>query len=397
MNPELVSLILKDDVKGLSEHADNESICSSSYAIDVGHFCIIPMNSLSLMHVAAYANATECLTYLHKTHKLSVNTVSSEGLTPFHYACFGGAAKCARLILSILKENSDENNDLIQTLFNADYSNARLNLPLLTTNNSSTEIMNLLFENGYSFEKYQPDQKIFIERLLNHAIYLKNTGCLEILLKHIKQTKNSSGYTLLMLAVIARRNQTIPIILKTECDPEAMTNDHRTALEYACFQGNYEAARMISDVIVNIDIPRNIDAPSAVHWICQSQDIRIAEIFLPRGINVNRLDNEGRAGPFFMLDTGDEDENIKILDLLYKYGFNVNLHANGKNSLLGEYVSSMKLSYKIIEWLLSKGADTSYPLYRGFRRKEKAETIGEFMRRSSKYNKKMKELVDKYL
>ena len=246
--------------------------------------------------------------------------------------------------------------------------------------------MTLLFENGYSFDKYQPIQMSLIRKICSNM-----NSCIEILRENAIK-----GLTPLMRAVVRNNIAEIQNMLNEGCDPEAMTEKYETALSKACLMGNYDAVRIIANALVNVDIPENIKAASAVHWICRSHDIRIAEIILSKGINVNRLDNKGRPGPSCMPYMGDENENIMILNLLKSAGFDVNLHEEGKNTILGEFITSIKFPYKLIEWCLANGADTSYKLHSTIHEKE-GITIGDYMRLLSKRHKKMKELVDKYL
>jgi ankyrin repeat protein len=322
------------------------------------------------MHIAAYANATECLLYLHSIDKLAFKARSASGHRPFHYACIGGALECAHVIVSLYEQS--EIGDSLQDLFNDDYKDAKTNLPYLAAFSESPGILTIIFESGYNYEKYEKSQIEFTNLAINQVIKAKNIECLKIILRYLKPTKYSSGQTPLMLAVINNLNEAVSLLLKTKCSPEAKIADHKliingtpcklniiSALSYACFSKNYEAVKMIAGVLdeKNVDIPENINAPAMIHSIVQSRDIRIAEIILQKNINVNRIDQDGRTAVHYMRDVGNEDEHIKMLDLLHKYGLNVNLCKKGKNSILGDFLSGIGKQFKIIEWLISKGAD----------------------------------------
>ena len=101
---------------------------------------------------------------------------------------------------------------------------------------------------------------------------------------------------------------------------------------------------------------------AAVHWICQSINPEIARTILSKGIDVNRLDEEGHAGTFCLVDHADEDVTIQIIELLCEYGFDVNIKCisadcTPQNSVLGDFVSSIHRPIKVIDWLLDHGAD----------------------------------------
>ena len=126
----------------------------------------------------------------------------------------------------------------------------------------------------------------------------------------------------------------------------------------------------------NIDLPFGYQDQGAVHWICSSHNPEIARIILSKGgVDVNRLDKEGRMGPYYMLDVGKEEENIEVLELLFQAGLNINKKTEKTASILGEYVSAITKQTKVIEWLLAHGADMNSKLTTG-------QTILEFMNQS---------------
>lgn len=80
---------------------------------------------------------------------------------------------------------------------------------------------------------------------------------------------------------------------------------------------------------------------------------------LDRGIEVNRFDEKGKPGPAYLVDSVPEQVQIKFLDLLIKYGYDVNaldtLH-DGK-PIIVHFLESIKQSPNVIKWLLEHGAD----------------------------------------
>ncbi|OHT12418.1 ankyrin repeat-containing protein [Tritrichomonas foetus] len=127
--------------------------------------------------------------------------------------------------------------------------------------------------------------------------------------------------------------------------------------------------------MTNIDLPPYTQSKAAVHWICTSCNPEIARIILAKGIDVNRLDHDGHMGPFYMLDVGEEDEIIEVLELLLQAGLDVNKKTPTTSSILGEFVSSITKPLKIIEWLLAHGASMNSKLTTG-------QTIFEFMKQT---------------
>ena len=59
---------------------------------------LIPENSLTLMHVAAFYDSFEMLLYLY-SQGLPLSITSGGSYFPLHYACIGRAKECAAYIL----------------------------------------------------------------------------------------------------------------------------------------------------------------------------------------------------------------------------------------------------------------------------------------------------------
>lgn len=135
----------------------------------------------------------------------------------------------------------------------------------------------------------------------------------------------------------------------------------------------------------NIDIPPEWQYKAAVHWACSSCNPEITRIILSHGIDVNRLDQDGHMGPFYMLDIGNQENTIEVLELLLQAGLDINKKTPNSSSILSDYVSSITKPLKIIEWLLAHGANMNEKMNNGL-------TIYEFMCRS----RDLKALADRY-
>ena len=118
--------------------------------------------------------------------------------------------------------------------------------------------------------------------------------------------------------------------------------------------------RFLLSKISEVDIPENEIGVSAVHWLCNSHSPAVAQMFLERGINPNRYDNEGRPGPFYLVDSCSNNQDaIAILDLLVKYGYDLNEHPANGIPILAHYLNSISIRncVDIVEWLVSHGAN----------------------------------------
>lgn len=82
--------------------------------------------------------------------------------------------------------------------------------------------------------------------------------------------------------------------------------------------GNIERA-------TDIEIPLpNVKGP--VHWMCTLLDVDIAKEFLKFNIDVNRFDQDGNTGLYFLKNKPKyEKEVLEIMELLINAGFDVNI------------------------------------------------------------------------
>lgn len=216
---------------------------------------------------------------------------------------------------------------------------------------------------------------------IEQAIKSRNVECLKLLLEQSKNRVDAKDYTALMIAIKHGQVQAVPLLLQNGEDPSFFTKDkNECALQLACFQKQTEVVKILCDALTVIEPDPDKSDKSAVHWACSSHDAEIVKIILDKGIDVNRLDKLGHSGPFYMLDVGEDDEVIKILELLIEYNFNVNIQGKNENggmanTILGDFVSSITKPCKVIEWLLQHGADPT-------RRMVNGERICDFIRKA---------------
>lgn len=166
-----------------------------------------------------------------------------------------------------------------------------------------------------------------------------------------------------MLAIATNEQDLVPFLVECGENPEYSTPErHETALSLACYQSFRQTVKYLCEHMSKVDIDPTIRAKAAVHWICQSNDPEIVKIVLKKGIDVNRLDENGHTGAYYLQDHADQQTTIIIIELLYEHGFDLNIQGKsvtGKevNTILGDYVSSIHRPEKVIRWLLQHGAD----------------------------------------
>lgn len=97
-------------------------------------------------------------------------------------------------------------------------------------------------------------------------------------------------------------------------------------------------------------------------------------MILDRSIDVNRFDEKGRPGTYFLVDSVKVPYSsiIEILDLLVQHGYQLNSFCNKPpgQTILAYFLQSIEINQgvmDIIKWLLQHGADPNIRFQNGKR------------------------------
>lgn len=301
---------------------------------------ILPSDYISLLHIAAYCDSLESFIFLNNIG-ISIDQKSVNSYLPIHYACLSGSYEIVAYILSI---DSHQASIISQVEYHQTY---------LATISGNCDILRLLFEKG---AKPQNNNKS-----VRKSIKMKNSECLRILLENeSKKYYEKYEYSNVMTAIANGNQEAVPLLFEygDKLD-HVVENTGETALSLACFQNFQETVKFLCDNMHNIEISNQLNKKAAVHWICGSKNIEIVKMVLDKNIDINRLDEDGHPGPYYMIDSIDEDDVVVILQLLFVKGLNLNNHGNKANSILGDFVLSIQKPLKVIGWLLQNGADAN--------------------------------------
>lgn len=382
MNNDLTKL---DDLERSNKQFINKSTFSIGKVFDnLKPGNALPKDNLTLMHIAACFDCLEIFIHLENKYQMNYDIKSADSYLPLHYACNQASVEVASYILS---KDPNQAKVIVPNSYQ---------LIFLTASSGDAEILRMILDNGADILDRRNTEKNPIEQ----AIKGRHVECLKLLLERgtfAKKGDIAKDFTALMCAITNNQPHAVPLLLDCGENPAAVTPRKETALSLACMTRQVDVVRQLCDRLQNVDIDPKVQSAAAVHWICRSYHPEICKMILKKGIDTNRLDEEGRTGPFYMLDVGTEDDVIDILRQLVENGFNLNVRArlsNGKpdlskNTILGDYVMSIKKFTKVIDWLLNNGADP-------------AELIGndrvriiDKMRESK--NSKLKDIFHKYL
>lgn len=343
----LVPLICNNSIEELTELWDKfpDDKLTANFTFQ-SNSRVLPTSSLSLMHIAAFYDSLESFKFLEQKG-IPINILSGDSYYPIHYACLNGSFRVVEYILSV---------DPSQATVLPQVS---CHLIVLTVFSGKSDILQLLFKNGA--DPNAPEN--MKNRPLLQAARHGSIECLKVLFENGCKDVNYFDYSLLMMIIASDELDYVPTVVESGVDLEHMSKEtYETALSLACLQSYRKTVKYLCDRMKNVDIDPSIRKRAAVHWICQSKDPEIAKFILAKGIDVNRLDEDGNPGPYYLMDLTDADTTIQILELLCENGFDINIQGksvDGKeaNTVLGDFVASIHRPKKVIEWLLEHGAD----------------------------------------
>ena len=318
----------------------------------------LPLNSISLLHVAAYADSFEVFLYLLEIG-IPIDIVSAESYLPIHYACMGGSSEVCLYILQ-------QRPDLASTQFSVKYD-----LITLATRSNSYIIVKGLFDHGADMK----DPLVVSNNPLQYAISYEKIDIFKLLLAKSYSSQVIQNQPLLHIAIAYKSIDFISILLKSGENPNAFV-DGLNPLHLACLNNLPKAVSILCSYMVTVepaDIENSIYGSRPVHWGCQSYSPEIISILLDHGMKVNALDDSGNSGPTYLTDHDNDDNIIEILEILYKAGLDLeagsltflkknHLEIKNKNgcypkSILASFVFSFSKRIKPIKWLLEHGAD----------------------------------------
>ncbi|KAH0792541.1 ankyrin repeat-containing protein [Histomonas meleagridis] len=290
------------------------------------------MDNLSLIHIAALANCLEIFLYCENAIGLSITTQSAESFTPIYYAAINNSLEVFAYIVS--KDPSQAK----------DPPRNQLSLIKCAVVSKAPEILELLFYYG---------AKLGRENVIQLAIQKQNIRVLKLLL--LNSESQTSEKTPLMIAAFNSYSgtQCIKLLLESGENPNEFRNN-KCAFYIACESDQVDVAMLLAQCTRKFET--DYLGKSAIHYLCILHNIEVMKVVLEKGINVNREDENGRLGPFYMIDIVSTDEFIKIMELLMKYGFDINTKTSG-DPLIASIENSIMKPVQLVQWLIQHGAD----------------------------------------
>lgn len=314
---------------------------------------IIPQDSLSLLHVAAFFDNLEMF-ILIESLGISLRVLSGSSYFPLHYACLGRAIECAAYILEQDPEQATMEFDCQwQPVFLATFAN-------------SPTILEMLFSHGANLQS----RKNVENRPFEQALKSGHMECLKILLTHKCKTDVAfASISPLMFAVSRYMGAALEPLLDLGLDPSFVTYKGETVLSTACANNDLDSVRLLCNRMNTIEIPAGDEErhSSIVRYAVSSKNLEILKIVLEKGCDVNRYDSLDNIPADAIRGTVPDDVGVKMLELLIQYGFDVNCRCEktGKSFIDRVVEYSIGRYPKVVEFLLDNGADVHYVLPSG--------------------------------
>lgn len=161
------------------------------------------------------------------------------------------------------------------------------------------------------------------------------------------------GLTPLMAACAGNACNALKTLLRLGADVNATDANNQTPLMYATMNNNVEAAKILVDIpSVNLEV-KCISGNTALNLAAGYESIKIMELLIKKGANLNAIDYNGLSPLNISIIRGC----LKAAELLIKSGADINLADNmGRTPLM---ISAQKDNVLMAKKLVEAGADVS--------------------------------------
>lgn len=175
--------------------------------------------------------------------------------------------------------------------------------------------------------------------------------------------RNDDGDTALILACKNNYIELAKLLINNNFNVNLCNNNNKTAIFYTCLWSNYELSNLIiKKQCVNIHVYSLslINITSKFHW--NNDSIKIIELLIEYGANVNVMDNYGNTLLFNILNC-ITDKNIiaDIFKQIVKKGANIHTRNHKGESLLILYCGHN--NYKISKFLIKQKIEINTIFY----------------------------------
>lgn len=355
-----------------------EVVLSSRFAVPQTLCLALPCRNLTLLHLAAFYDSTECLLLLLDIDpSIGPDLKSADDFHPLHYAAIAGSIESAAILLD---RGADPNyvpaNTFMSPLF-------------LAARRGSALIINMLFDKKAKFDanakgSYSP---------LNESLRCKHMDCFDILLDRGLRPSGAGqrGYSPLMLAICGELYDAVPVLISKGADVNVMNKNGYCPLYLACKLKNYEVVKMLNmNSGLRCDVV-GIGKSAPIHWAAMSCVPQIVKFVIECGADVEARNVNGESAIAEVLRypihsplepqkrDSDVSNQIATLRILAENGLSVNDRRQvdrDRSPLVQNYLTravSNFVDVRVLEYMFSVGLDYTMVLNDG------KSTLGDYM------------------
>lgn len=230
-----------------------------------------------------------------------------------------------------------------------EYSDSVLNV--MSIHAHSVDVMNLGSDNGETVLFYVWDNCLpLTQQLLN--------------LGADPNAQNKKGMTPLFKAVSNAQTKTMYALLDAGADADLRDYNKCAPLDLAAYLEDLEAYKVLVEKTTNMNVKHRTNGETGLFNVLSPEQLPKLKLLLENGADPNAMNSTGRTPLSVFIESADTaaDDNASVVKLLLDYGADPNIHnGNGITVLYSACNRGNNNSLKVIEALLSKGADPERP------------------------------------
>lgn len=132
---------------------------------------------------------------------------------------------------------------------------------------------------------------------------------------------DDSGWTPLIIASSAGRENIVCLLLSKNADPNNRTATGHTAIHYAASRNRYKIAEMLVSAQANLDVQDNTALATPLHRAASKGNLKIVKLLLENKCDTNLKDSEGNTP----LHLACDEERTEVAELLLQFGASLTL------------------------------------------------------------------------
>lgn len=351
----------------------SEKIKKLSLSINVGPndadlYLDLELSNIPLMHVLAFMNCIDCITYLHREYHVDLLQLTSNSYSTLHYAIHGHAELVIAYILRFAPHDK-----IIRII--KDEKQRQFKLVYLGISSNCSYGLQRLLEFDYV---HNAELSTFMNEI-DWATKRNSYECLEFIFNYFVVKFN--GDSPLRNAIARQYPKLVKILLRsnpTSARPQDIVNG-QTILDLACGSKGTDPDATIDIINTVLDYYNVRQDETAIFAALQSGNLQIVNRVIKMGCKISNVLKDGRnpAGKLCFLD---EDEAIQILKVMIDKGLDINYTGPSRNTAFGDLLTCLKKPFHLLDYMLEIGADMTKPYYRNLSATESNESIAAFVK-----------------